>query len=377
MSLSDEDKRLLRESVSRLVVDKIEPHAKAIDENSEIPDDVYKALIRTGLHAATVPAQYGGGGASILDGAILIEEVARGSAAVSSILVMNLAGTAALAASSNKKLKEDLLPSVYRGDAIIGWSTDDLEAQGGLIATEDAEGLVLNGTVSWVPCIEAGEKLVVLVEARSQSGSYLVAVDASKPIKGHLQFGAVESDLGLRGTLLRPLVLKDVAVSSGDIVGSGAGSGNVLGALRSVGRVGIAAQAVGIGSASIGYARAYVGERHQFGVAIAEFESTRAILGNMALNIEAARQLTYVAANRMDFHTLGWDAQDSIPTDFAAKWLASKVAVEVAIDAVQLFGGYGFVKDYPVERLMRDAKLTQMMLGTSQILDIADSLLSR
>ena len=376
MSNSDEDKRLLRESVSRLVADKIEPFAKVIDETGEMPEELYEVLTKTGLNAATVPSQYGGGGASALDGVILVEEIARGSASVSSILAMNLAGVAALAASLNEKLKEDLFPKVVRGEVILSWSANAPEAEGELIAADDAKGLVLNGKVTWVPFVDVGAAIVVLAEAKTQLGSHLVAIDTSK-LKGHLEIGPLESDLGLRGVQLRSLVLRDVVITGEEIVDSKVGGASVLGVLHAVGRAAVAAQANGIAAAALGHAKRYVGERYQFGVPIAEFQSTRAILGAMALNLEAARQLTYAAGNQLDTGATGWGSQDRAPADSAAKWFASKVAVEVAIDAIQLFGGYGFVKDYPVERLMRDAKLTQMILGTNQILDIADAILSR
>ena len=376
MSNSDEDRRLLRESVSRLVTDKIEPFAKLIDETGEIPDELYEVLTKTGLNAVTVPSQYGGGGASALDGVILVEEIARGSAAVSSILAVNLAGAAALAASSNEKLKQDLFPKVARGEVILSWSADAPEVEGELVGADDAKGLVINGKVAWVPFFNVGASVVVLAEAKSQLGSHLVAIDTSK-FNGHFETGPLESDLGLRGAQLRSLILRDDVITDADVVDSRVGNASVLDVLHAVGRVAIAAQANGIAAAALGHAKRYVGERYQFGVPIAEFQSTRAILGAMALNLEAARELTYAAANQLDSNITGWGAQDRAPADSAAKWFASKVAVEAAIDAVQLFGGYGFVKDYPVERLMRDAKLTQMLLGTNQILDIADATLSR
>ncbi len=370
-SMSDEDRALLLETVRALVAAKIAPNAKVIDEDSRISSEMFRSLADAGINAATVPEIFGGGGASVLDGAMLIEEVAKGSGAVASILSMNLAGVEAVAASANGHLKYDLLPKVSGGERVLVWSADPDGSRGGVIASAATGGTLLNGSLHWVPCYDSGADLVVLVDAVVDSQRQLLAVDVSKPSGGRVEIGPLESDLGLRGASPRSLVFHDVLVSTGQIVAAGASGVAAAEKFYSAARVALASQANGIAVSALYHATNYAAERSQFGVPIMDFESTRTILGTMALNIEAARKLTFAAAEQID---AGGQSYERFPLDLGAKWLATKVAVEVAIDAVQVHGGYGFVKDYPVERLMRDAKMTQLMLGTGQILAIADAL---
>ncbi|MCL5077024.1 MAG: acyl-CoA dehydrogenase family protein [Actinobacteria bacterium] len=371
----DDDRRLLRETVRSFVEAKVEPNSKAIDENGKIPREIYQALTEMGLNAPTVPANYGGGGASMVDSAILIEEMAKGSAAVALILAQNLAGVAAVVAGRNGQFKSDLLSRVANGTSLLVWSTDSFEDKTEMLASVDGGGIVLNGKLHWIPSFDFGAKLVLIAEVKVQAESRLVAIDIASPHSGRINEGPLESDLGLMGSCLKSLTLENVVVTTEEIIATSEDNALAFKAFRSVAQVALAAQANGIATAALRHAHIYALERHQFGVPISDFESTRTILGTMALNLEAARQLTFAAAAQLDSHRPGWGNRDSIAVDAGSKWFASKVAVEVAIDAIQIFGGYGFVKDYPVERLMRDAKMTQLMAGSNQILEIANALL--
>ena len=370
-SMSEEERALLLETVRALVAGKIEPNGRMIDEEARISPEVYRSLVDSGMHASTIPSVYGGGGASVADAVLLVEEVAKGSGAVASILAMNLAGVAAIAASSNEQVKSRLLPEVSRGEKLLVWSADPSESHGGIVASISSEGVLLNGTAHWIPCYEVGAARVVLLEVEIKRGSYLLAVEVDDAKSGQVELGSLESDLGLRGAPLRSVTFQNMLVDQEAMIVAGVPGGRASRALSSVGQIAIAAQANVIGASALSHARSYAAERHQFGVPIMDFESTRTILGTMAVNLEAARQLTYAAADR-------FDRKDGASTDetlleLSAKWFSSKMAVEVAIDAIQVFGGYGFVKDYPVERLMRDAKMTQLMMGTGQIIAIADA----
>lgn len=372
----DDDRRLLRETVRNLVSARVEPNSKAIDESGTIPPEIYGSLTETGLNAPTVPTAYGGGGASMVDAGILIEEMAKGSGAVATIMAQNLAGVAAVVASPNDKLKGELLPRVAKGEAILTWPADSFEDKAGVLASIDGDRIVLNGKFHWVPCFDLSAKLVLVAEVKVQSGSQLLAIDMASPHGGKIDVGPLESDLGLIGSCLRSLTLRNVVVNTDEIISTSMGDSLAAKALRSTAQIALAAQANGIAAAALRHAQVYAVERHQFGVPISDFESTRIMLGTMALNLEAARQLTFAAAAQLDSHRPGWGDQVSIAVSAGAKWFSSKVAVEVAIDAIQIFGGYGFVKDYPVERLMRDAKMVQLMTGSNQILEIANALLS-
>lgn len=376
MFVSEEDMQLLLQTVRGLVSSKIEPESKAIDESSNIPSASYRQLVDAGLNASNVPEAYGGGGASLVEAAAVIEEVARGSGALASLLAMNTAGVAAVAASSNEKLKNELFPSVSRGESIVVWPAGSFRERRGLIASSSSKGVVLNGRLSWVPCFDVSAKLLLLAEVVTESVPYLVVIDIASPQGGQIDIGPVESDLGLRGISLRSLSLQNVVVSPDMVLSRGPGESRLIEVLHSVANVSLAAQANGIALAALRHAKEYILERQQFGKLVSEFESTRAIFGEMALKLEAARRLTFSAASQRDGDRPGWQGQEGVSVEASAKWLACKTAVEVAIDSIQLFGGYGFVKDYPVERLMRDAKMTQLMGGTDQLLEIAEEKIS-
>ncbi|MDA8080429.1 MAG: acyl-CoA dehydrogenase family protein [Actinomycetota bacterium] len=375
-TLLDDDRRLLRETVRALVAARVEPNSRAIDEGGTIPTDIYRSLTGTGLNAPTIPAAYGGGGASMVDAAILIEELAKGSGAVAMIIAQNVAGVAAIVASPNAELKADLLPRVAKGEVVLVWSADSFEEKAGILASIDDDGIVVNGKFNWVPCFDLSAKLVLVAEVKVQSGTQLVAIDIANPRRGTIEVGLLESDLGLVGSALRSLTFRNVFIRTDEIIATSMGDSLAAKALRSTAQIVVAAQANGIATAALRHAKAYAVDRHQFGVPISDFESTRIMLGTMALNLEAARQLTFAAAAQLDSKRPGWGDQVNIVANAGAKWFSSKVAVEVSVDAIQVFGGYGFVKDYPVERLMRDAKMVQLMAGNDQILEIANALLS-
>ena len=214
----DDDRRLLRETVRSLVAARVEPNSKAIDETGVVSAEIYKSLTETGLNAPTVPTTYGGGGASMVDAAILIEEMAKGSAAVATIIAQNIAGVAAVAASPNIKLKADLLPRVAKGEAILVWSADSFEHKAGMLASIEGDGIVLNGKFNWVPCFDLSAKLVLVAEVKVQSGTQLVAIDIANPHRGRVDVGPLESDLGLVGSALKSLTLRNVFVRTDEVI---------------------------------------------------------------------------------------------------------------------------------------------------------------
>ena len=225
ISMSDEDKRLLIETVRALVSAKIEPSSKAIDGEGAIPAEIYNSLRAAGLHAANVASTYGGGGASITDCAVIIEEVAKGSAAVASLLVMNMAGVAGVSAGSNEHLKSDLLSRVARGEVILSWSADPTENQAGVLASVNSEGITVNGKIHWVPFYEVGATTVVLAEVKAQAGSHVLAIELEAPRKGRAEAGPLESDLGLRGAALRAVSFDNLLVGDDWVIGSSMGEG--------------------------------------------------------------------------------------------------------------------------------------------------------
>jgi alkylation response protein AidB-like acyl-CoA dehydrogenase len=357
----------LRESVRELTASKIAPRAAAIDESAEFPWDVHDALAQSGFNAMHIPEQYGGAGADALATAIVIEEVARGCASSALIPAVNKLGTLPLLLVGSEELKQRYLPPVARGEAMFSYALSEPDAGSDAAsmtprAVRDADDWVLNGTKRWIT--GAGESLyytVFAVTDRDAGANGISAFVVEKDDDG-LSFGAAEHKLGIKGSPTREMYFDHCRIPGGRLIGD-AGTG-LRTALRTLDhtRVTIAAQALGIASGALAAAVEYTSQRRQFGAPVGDFQGVQFMLADMAMKVEAARALTYsaAAASENQSGTLSYFGA-------AAKCFASDVAMEVTTDAVQLFGGYGYVRDYPVERMMRDAKITQIYEGTNQV----------
>jgi alkylation response protein AidB-like acyl-CoA dehydrogenase len=357
----------LRESVRELTEARIAPHAAEVDETAQFPAASYAALAQSGFHAAHIPERYGGVGADALATAIVIEEVARGCAASSLIPAGNKLGTLPLLLEGSAELKDRYLPPVARGEAMFSYALSEPDSGSDAAAMKtravrDGDEWVLNGVKRWIT--GAGESLYYTVFAVTDpdAGSAGVSAFVIEKDDAGFSFGAPEHKLGIKGSPTRELYFDECRIPGWRLIGR---EGTVLKtAFRTLDhtRVTIAAQALGIAQAAIDAAVAYTGQRQQFGQPVGDFQGVQFMLADMAMKLEAARALTYTAAARSES-----SSSDLTYFGAAAKCFASDVAMQVTTDAVQLFGGYGYVKDYPVERLMRDAKITQIYEGTNQV----------
>ncbi len=369
--LPDEHKAL-RASVRALADDKIAPRAAEVDQSAEFPWDVHEALAKADLTAVHIPEAYGGAGADAIATAIVIEEVARACAASSLIPAVNKLGTMPLLLTDSEELKQKYLPPVARGEAMFAYALSEPEAGSDAAgmrarAVRDGDTYVLNGTKRWIT--NAGVATYYTVMAVTDPSGGADGISAFVVEKGDpgFSFGAPEHKLGIKGSPTRELYFDDCAIPADRLIGAeGTGLGTALTALGHT-RVTIAAQAVGIAQGALDYATGYVKERRQFGKAVAEFQGVQFMLADAAMKLEAARQLTYAAAARSERAVAGEGDGDLTFFSSACKCFASDMAMEVTTDAVQLLGGYGYVNDYPVERMMRDAKITQIYEGTNQI----------
>ncbi len=357
----------LRASVRELTARHIAPRAAAIDEAAEFPWDVHDALARSGFNAPHIPEQYGGAGADALATAIVIEEVARGCAASALIPAVNKLGTLPLLFAGSEQLRECYLPPVARGEAMFSYALSEPDAGSDAAsmktrAVRDGEEWVLNGTKRWIS--GAGESLYYTVFAVTDPDSGADGISAfvvEKDDEG-LSFGAPEKKLGIKGSPTREMYFDSCRIPAWRLIGDpGTGLKTALRTLDHT-RVTIAAQALGIAQGALDAAIDYTSQRQQFGQPVAKFQGVQFMLADMAMKVEAARALTYRAAAKSEA-----SSDDLSYFGATAKCFASDVAMEVTTDAVQLFGGYGYVKDYPVERMMRDAKITQIYEGTNQI----------
>jgi alkylation response protein AidB-like acyl-CoA dehydrogenase len=362
-----EDHQTIREAVRAVCDARVAPHAAEADESGEFPKASYDALRASDFHAPHIPAEYGGAGADALATAIVIEEVARACASSSLIPAVNKLGTMPLLLSASAELKQRYLPQVASGEAMFSYCLSEPEAgsdAAGMTtrAVLDGDSWVLNGAKRWITNAGVSEFYTVFAvtdpSARSRGISAFVVEKSDEGVS----FGAPEKKLGIKGSPTREVFLDNVRVPASRIIGEpGTGFATAMQTLDHT-RVTIAAQAVGIAQGALDFAIGYVKERKQFGRAVAEFQGIQFMLADMGMKLEAARQLTYVAAGKSE-------RGDADLTFFgaAAKCFASDVAMEITTDAVQLLGGYGYTRDYPVERMMRDAKITQIYEGTNQV----------
>jgi alkylation response protein AidB-like acyl-CoA dehydrogenase len=367
-----QEHQLLRQTVRELADTKIAPAAAEVDAASRFPYEALDALTGAGLHAVHIPQDYGGEGADALAAVIVIEEVARACAASSLIPAVNKLGTVPLLLAASEELKERYLPPVARGEALFSYALSEAGAGSDVAAmrtraVRDGDDWVLNGTKTWIT--NAGESqyytvMAVTHPAAGARGISAFVVERSDP---GVSFGPPEKKLGIKGSPTRAVILEDVPVPASRMIGEpGTGFRTALATLDHT-RITIAAQALGIAQGALDYAAGYVKQRSQFGQPIAEFQGVRFMLADMAMKLEAARQLTYHAAALSEQAMQGEPVAGLTFASSAAKCFASDTAMAITTDAVQLLGGYGYVRDYPVERMMRDAKITQIYEGTNQI----------
>jgi alkylation response protein AidB-like acyl-CoA dehydrogenase len=362
-----EEHDMLRESVRAVCEDKIAPHAAEVDESGEFPQASYDALRKADFHAVHIPEAYGGAGADALATVIVIEEVARVCASSSLIPAVNKLGTVPLLLSASEDVLKRYLPAVASGEAMFSYALSEPEAGSDAAAmrtraVRDGDSYVLNGAKRWITNAGVSEYYTVLAVTDPDSGANGISAFVVEKSDEGFTFGAPEKKMGIKGSPTRELYFDNCRIPAERLVGAeGTGFKTALRTLDHT-RVTIAAQAVGIAQGALDFAKEYAKQRKQFGRPIAEFQGLQFMLADMAMKLEAARQLTYAAACKSE-------RGDSDLTFFgaAAKCFASDTAMEITTDAVQVLGGYGYVKDYPVERMMRDAKITQIYEGTNQI----------
>jgi alkylation response protein AidB-like acyl-CoA dehydrogenase len=362
----------LRASVRQLADDKIAPHAAKVDQSAQFPTEAHEALVKADLHAIHIPEEYGGAGGDAIATAIVIEEVARACASSSLIPAVNKLGTVPLLLSASEDLKQRYLPRVASGESMFSYALSEPDAGSDAAAmrtraVRDGDRYILNGTKRWITNAGVSSFYTVMAVTDPAAGPAGISAFVVEDGDEGFSFGALEHKLGIKGSPTRELYFDNCAIPADRMIGAeGSGFRTALATLDHT-RITIAAQALGIAQGALDYASGYVKERQQFGKAIAEFQGIQFMLADMAMKVEAARQLTYAAAARSERAMAGTPQPDLTFMSSACKCFASDVAMEVTTDAVQLLGGYGYVSDYPVERMMRDAKITQIYEGTNQI----------
>lgn len=358
----------IREAVRTVADAKIAPFAAAVDEEARYPHEAAEALLASDFHAPHVPEEYGGAGADALATVLVIEEVARACVSSSLIPAVNKLGSLPVQIAGSEELKQTYLTKLAKGEGGFSYCLSEPDAgsdAGGMRtrAVRDGDEWVLDGVKRWITNAGESEFYTVMAvtdpEKKTRGGISAFVVEKSD---AGVSFGAPEKKLGIKGSPTREVYLDKVRIPASRMIGEeGTGFTTAMKTLDHT-RVTIAAQAVGVAQGALDYALDYAKERQQFGRSIADFQGLQFMLADMGMKVEAARQMTYAAAGRSE-------RGDDDLTFFgaAAKCFASDVAMEVTVNAVQVLGGYGFTRDYPVERMMRDAKITQIYEGTNQV----------
>ena len=362
-----EEQQLLQQTVRDFAQAEIAPHAREWDEKQDFPPEVFRKLGALGLMGVVWPAEYGGSGLSTLDYAIVMEELSRVDAGVAlSVAAHNSLSSGHIFLAGTEDQKKRYLVPLARGEKVGCWGLTENSAgsdAGGTRTTGVRDGgeWVLNGSKTFITNGRVADIAVVMaVTDKSKGKKGISAFIVERGTRG-FRSGKKEDKLGVRSSDTSELVFEDCRVPAGNLLGQ-EGHG-FLDSLRILdrGRIGIAAFSVGIAQASLEASMRYAKGRRQFGHAIAEFQAVQFKIADMATQVEAARLLTWRAAHLRD------SGQEHTLQSSMAKLFASEAAVQAALEAIQIHGGYGYIKEYPVERYLRDAKLGTIGEGTSEV----------
>ena len=362
-----EEQEMIRDLARQIAEDKIRPVAAEKDETGEFPWEIMKVLAESDLFGVYIEEKYGGTGGGVLDLSIATEELSRACGGIAVCYAASALGTYPIILYGNDRQKEKYLPDLAKGARLAAFGLTEAGAgsDAGAIETtakKEGDSYILNGTKQWIT--NGGEAEVYTVVAmtdktRGARGASTFIVE--KGTKG-FTFGKKEDKLGIRASATRELVFTDCKIPKENLLGK-EGMGFVV-AMKTfdMSRPGVAAQAVGIAQGALDLAVKYARERVQFGKPIISFQGIQFMLADMATQIEAARALVYASARMID------SGETKVGKESAmAKLFASDTCMKVTTDALQVFGGYGYMKDYPIEKFMRDAKITQIYEGTNQI----------
>jgi alkylation response protein AidB-like acyl-CoA dehydrogenase len=361
-----EEHEELRAAIRALAEKEIEPYAAAVDEEARFPQEALDALIASGFNAVHVPEDFGGQGADSVAACIVIEEVARVDASASLIPAVNKLGTMGLILRGSEELKKKVLPEIADGK-LASYALSEREAGSDAAsmrtrAKADGDDWILNGSKCWITNGGKSAWYTVMAVSDPDKGANGISAFMVHEDDEGFTVGPKERKLGIKGSPTTELYFENCRIPGDRIIGEpGTGFKTALATLDHT-RPTIGAQAVGIAQGALDAAIAYTKDRKQFGRAVADNQGVQFMLADMAMKTEAARLMVYSAAARAERGEpdLGFISA-------ASKCFASDIAMEVTTDAVQLFGGAGYTVDFPVERMMRDAKITQIYEGTNQI----------
>lgn len=362
-----EEQKEIKGLARQIAEEKIKPVRQKYDEEAIFPWDIVKIMAQTDLFRVLVPEEYEGISGKVLDLAIMIEELSRVDAGIALALGGTGLGIYPLLLNGNEEQKQKYLPQIAAGEKLAAFALTEPEAgsDAGAIkttATRDGDFYVLNGTKQWIT--NGGEADIYTVFAltdKTKGARGASAFIVEKGTEG-FSFGKKENKMGIRSSATRELIFENCRIPAENLVGK-EGMGFMI-AMKTFdkSRPMVGAQAVGIAQGALEEAIIYSKQRHQFGKPISAFQGIQFMLADMAMKVESARALVYATARMIDAGEKRYSKESAM-----CKCYASDVAMQVTTDAVQILGGYGYMKEYPVEKMMRDAKITQIYEGTNQI----------
>jgi butyryl-CoA dehydrogenase len=360
---------MIRDLSRKIAVEKVTPVRAELDEKGEFPWEIMRLCGEAGLFGVSVPEEYGGFGGGVLENCLAVEELSRTCLGVSVSYAASSLGAYPIMLYGSPEQKRRYLPDIAKGKrlAAFGLTEADAGSDAGAIRTtalRQGDGYLLNGTKQWIT--NGGEAEIYTIIAmtdrsKGPRGASILIVEKGTP---GFEFGKKENKMGIRASATRELIFRDCYVPRENLIGK-EGMGFIV-TMRTFDRTrpGVGAQGVGLAQGALDEAVRYAREREQFGKKIISFQAIQHMLADMATQVEAARALVYATARYID--------QSKNPKEISkvsgmAKLFATDIAMKVTTDAVQIFGGYGYMREYPVEKMMRDAKILQIYEGTNQI----------
>jgi alkylation response protein AidB-like acyl-CoA dehydrogenase len=361
-----EEQLAIRDTIRELVQDRVAPRAADIDASAEYPKDIEELFAENGVLAIPFPEEYGGISGSSVTICMGIEEIAKACVTSSLVLAVQALGAYPILVAGTEEQKKRLCPPLAQGrTAAYALSEPGSGSDAAAMRTTArryGEEYVLNGSKIFITNGSVADTLVVFARTDPEAAARGISAFVLEREESPWEVVKIEHKLGIRGSPTAMLAFDDVRVPVKNRLGEEGQGFKLALAVLDRSRPGIGAQALGIAEGALDYAIGYAKERRQFGQSIASFQGIQFMLADMATQIEASRHLVYLAATKVDVRS-----PDLTKVAAMAKLFASDTAMKVTTDAVQILGGYGYIQDYPVERMMRDAKITQIYEGTNQI----------
>jgi alkylation response protein AidB-like acyl-CoA dehydrogenase len=362
-----EEQEAIRDLAREFAQGKIAPVAAEYDQKAEFPWPIVKEMAKMDFFRLWIPEEYDGMGGGVMELVLVTEEFSKACGGISLALAGSALGTFPILIGGSEEQKKKYLPQLASGEALAAFCLTEPEAGSDAGAIQTSAKLVgdhyiLNGTKHFITNGGVAQFYTVIASTNPEKGSRGASAFVVEADSEGLVFGKKEDKLGIRASATCEVVFQDCKVPKENVIGKEGMGFSIAMKTLDKSRPGVAAQALGIAQGAFDHAVRYAKQRHQFGQSIASFQAIQFMLADMATDIEAARALIYSLAKMIDAGDKDYGKESAM-----SKLFAGDMAMRVTTDAVQIFGGYGYMKDYPVEKYMRDAKITQIYEGTNQI----------